>query len=116
MAIHKYDNITMTPVVMEGANKVTMEKVVGPDQGWKSHTLRVFKIEPGGCTPRHAHNWEHVNYVISGKGRLRLGDDVTDVSEKDFAFVPPNTEHQFDNPYDAPFEFICIIPNDIEYR
>ncbi|MCP4706044.1 MAG: cupin domain-containing protein, partial [candidate division Zixibacteria bacterium] len=38
-----------------------------------------------------------------------------EVSEKDYAFVPPNTEHQFSNPFDKDFEFICIVPNRGEY-
>jgi len=37
------------------------------------------------------------------------------ICEKDFAFVPPNIEHQFSNPNDEDFEFICIVPNRGEY-
>ena len=38
-----------------------------------------------------------------------------DVNERDFAFVPANIEHQYSNPYDKDFEFICIVPNRGEY-
>jgi mannose-6-phosphate isomerase-like protein (cupin superfamily) len=34
-----------------------------------------------------------------------------EIVKKDFAFVPPNTLHQFRNPYDQDLEFICIVPN-----
>jgi len=106
-----HDKIVYAPVTMDGVKGASKANVIGPEQGWAGHTLRVFRIEPGGFTPRHAHDWEHINHIISGRGRLRLGDTVHEVGEKDFAFVPPNTEHQFENPYDEVFEFICIVPN-----
>ena len=111
MAIHKYDTIALAPVDMDGVEQVSMSNVIAEAEGWKDHTLRVFRIEPGGFTPRHQHPWQHINYVIKGKGTLRLGDDVKEIGEKDFAVVPGNTEHQFQNPFDEPFEFICIVPN-----
>lgn len=111
MAIHKYNNIALDPVDMDGVEQVSMSNIIAAAEGWKDHTLRVFRIEPGGFTPRHQHPWGHINYVIKGKGTLRLGDDVEEIGAKDFAVVPGNTEHQFRNPFDEPFEFICIVPN-----
>ncbi len=95
---------------VEGAHGTFKANVIGEGQGWKSHTLRLFRLEPGGYTPRHRHAWEHVNYVISGKGTLRLGEEIHEISAGDFAFVPPDSEHQFKNPYDQQLEFICIVP------
>ena len=111
MSVEKYSNMQLTDVQMDGVRDASKANVIGPEQGWDNHTLRVFRLGPGGYTPRHQHDWEHVNHVITGRGKLRIGDEIHDLSEKDFAFVPPNTEHQFENPYDEPFEFICIVPN-----
>jgi quercetin dioxygenase-like cupin family protein len=111
MAVRKYADIKGIPVTMDGAAGVTKKVPIGKAEGWADYTLRVFKIAPGGHTPRHQHDWEHVNYVISGKGMLMLAGTEYEVVEKDFAFVPPNTPHQFRNPYDQDFEFICIVPN-----
>jgi quercetin dioxygenase-like cupin family protein len=71
----------------------------------------VFKIAPGGHLPQHQHDWERVNYIISGKGRLMMAGTGHEIVEKDFAFVPPHTLHQFRNRYDHDLEFICIVPN-----
>jgi quercetin dioxygenase-like cupin family protein len=90
---------------------VTKKVPIGKSEGWADYTLRVFKIAPGGHTPQHQHDWEHVNYVISGKGLLIMAGTEQGIGERDFAFVPPNTVHQFRNPYDQDFEFICIVPN-----
>jgi len=111
MPIIKYTDMKLHDVTMDGVKGASKANVIGPDQGWDNHTMRVFRLEPGGFTPRHQHDWEHINHVIQGRGRLRIGDTIHDLSEKDFAFVPPNTEHQFENPHSEPFEFICIVPN-----
>jgi quercetin dioxygenase-like cupin family protein len=111
MPVVKYTEMQLEDVQMDGVKDASKANVVGPEQGWENHTMRVFRLKPGGFTPRHQHDWEHINHVIKGRGKLRIGDTVHDLLEKDFAFVPPNTEHQFENPYDEPFEFICIVPN-----
>lgn len=111
MPVIKYNDIKLTEVTMPGVSRTTKANVVGGTEGWDNHTLRVFRLQPGGFTPRHQHDWEHINHVIKGRGRLRIGDTIYELEEKDFAVVPPNTEHQFENPYGDEFEFICIVPN-----
>ena len=115
MPVIKYDQIESVDVKMDGVKDVRKAVVMSEKEGWHDHTLRVFTLGPGGFTPRHSHDWEHFNYVMKGKGRLRIGDTVHDLAEKDFAVVPCNIEHQFENPYDEEFEFICIVPNRGEY-
>jgi quercetin dioxygenase-like cupin family protein len=115
MPVRKYAEIEKVKVNTADAVGVTKMVPVGKNEGWDGYTLRVFKIAPGGHTPRHTHDWEHVNYIISGKGKLFLDGKEYEMSEKDFAFVPPNALHQFQNPYDKDFEFICVVPNRGEY-
>ena len=100
MPVVKYSDIKRGDVKMDGVANTTKANVIGPPEGWEENTLRVFRIAPGGFTPHHQHDWEHVNYVIKGKGTLTIGDETFEVAEKDFALVPPNTVHQFQNPND----------------
>ena len=111
MPVIKYQQVKLTDIVMDGVKGVAKANVIGPQQGWSDYTLRVFRIHKGGFSPRHHHDWEHINYVIKGRGKLRIEQEIFDLDEKDFAFVPPNVEHQFENPYDDDFEFICIVPD-----
>jgi quercetin dioxygenase-like cupin family protein len=115
MSIRKYAEIEEIKVTAGDVVGVTKKVPIGKKEGWPDYTLRVFKITPGGHTPRHSHDWEHVNYIISGKGKLFLDGVEHEIGEKDFAYVPPNALHQFQNPYDRDFEFICIVPNKGEY-
>jgi len=111
MPVRKYAEIEEIPVTMKEALGITKKVPIGKAEGWEGHTLRVFTIAPGGHTPRHRHDWEHVNCIMSGRGRLMIDGEEHEVMEKDFALVPPNALHQFRNPYDEDFEFICIVPN-----
>ncbi len=111
MPVIKANDIRLENVGMEDVRNLTGSNVVGPNQGWKDYTMRLFRIAPDGHSPHHEHGWEHINYVVRGKGRLRIEDDVHEIEEGDYAFVPPNKKHQFSNPYDKDFEFICIVPN-----
>lgn len=111
MAVVKYSDLKRAEVKMAGVTKTTKANVIGPTEGWKENTLRVFRISSGGSTPHHQHDWEHVNYIIKGKGKLAIGENTFEVSAGDFAYVPPNAKHQFSNPHDDDFEFICIVPN-----
>jgi len=115
MPVRKYNDIKEVKVEMEGVVGTTKRVPIGKDEGWKDYVVRAIKMTPGGHSPRHKHDWEHVNYIISGKGRLTIDGNVHEVGEKDFAFVPPNSTHQFENPYDKDFEFICIVPSRGEY-
>jgi quercetin dioxygenase-like cupin family protein len=111
MPVVREQDIKLRDVSMEGVVGTSKADVIGSPQGWENHTLRVFRIGPGGNTPLHQHDWEHVNYIMQGKGTLTIGEQVNEVSHGDFALVPSNTMHQFRNPYDEDFEFICIVPN-----
>ena len=113
MAVIRQRDIEFTTVPGDDVSGVVKADVIGPARGWPDHVLRMFRIAPGGSTPHHQHAWEHVNYIISGAGRLRLGDAVHHLGPGDFAFVPPDTRHQFENPTEEPFEFICIVPQEV---
>ena len=111
MPVIKKSQVELSPLSADDVIGVSKANIIGESEGWYSHTMRLFNVQPGGHTPRHAHPWEHVNYITQGHGHLRMGGDVLDLDVGDFAFVPPNTEHQFENSSDDTFQFICIVPN-----
>jgi len=115
MPVIRHDQVNLIDISMDGADKVSKAVVIGKKEGWDGYALRVFKLGPGGFTPRHSHDWEHVNYITSGRGRLTIGSEVYELGERDFALVPPGVEHQFENPGSGDFEFICIVPERGEY-
>ncbi len=59
---------------------------------------RIFRIDPGGHTPVHAHDREHVAVVIRGKVRVDGGPYVMEAGEGSIIAVPPKIQHRFSNP------------------
>ena len=110
MTIGDYTQVTATEVTHPEAHGATMRVLLGPANGWADHVMRVFELRPGGYTPRHSHDWPHINYIISGKGSLFLDGKDNALSAGGYALVPPGEKHQFKNTSDEPFVFVCIVP------
>ena len=89
---------------------VTKQVLVGPDQGWDGHVLRMFTLDEGGYVPRHSHDWPHILYAVEGEGTLYMDGEDHPLTPGSTAFVPSNIEHQILNAGAAKFVFICIVP------
>lgn len=89
-----------------------MKVLISPKEGWEGHVMRIFELGEGGYTPRHTHPWPHINYIISGKGKLHLGGEDHDIEAGSFAYVPAGKLHQFSNKGKEKLEFICIVPEE----
>jgi quercetin dioxygenase-like cupin family protein len=112
MSIGHLDSLAGAPLAGDDLRAVVKKILVSPADGWSDHVMRVFELGPGGYTPRHAHDWFHVNYVISGDGSLFLDGVENPVTAGSYAFVPAGAEHQFRNVGEGPFRFICIVPEE----
>ena len=94
----------------EKVRHVEKRVLVGPNQSAPVFSMRKFTVGAGGCSPYHTHPWEHEVYILTGKGQVRHATGSIDVEPGDFAFVPPNEEHQFVNAGDGVLEFLCMVP------
>ena len=112
MKINTNQDIPEKPVEMEGAKDVRMKILIGTGDGSDNIIMRRFSILPGGYTPHHSHDYEHVVKVERGRG-IAIDENGVELSlgEGQSAFVPADSTHQFKNPSGEPFEFLCIIPN-----
>lgn len=115
MFIKHIDQIDKKQISGDGIKDVLKQVPVGLPEGWKDHILRVFTIQPGGHTPKHQHDWEHINYVISGVGTLEINGAKHELETGSFAVVPSNTLHQYSNQSGSDFVMICIVPSRGEY-
>ena len=109
MLIRRAERMTGQPVAMEGAEKVSMRLMVGREDGAPTFSMRHFTVEPGGHTPRHAHNYEHEVVVLRGSGTAENEGELHDIAPGDVLFVEPNRVHQFRNTGDEPLEFLCLV-------
>lgn len=103
-------------VDMEGAHKAWKQVPLSREDGAPMYSYRVFTVDPGGYTPYHQHNYEHMNYIIEGEGALvnEQGEE-NPLKAGDFALVMPNEKHQYRNKSDKdPMVMICGVPKDFE--
>ena len=91
---------------------VVKKVLVSPQEGWDGWVMRLFELGEKGYTPRHKHPWPHINYVANGEGVLHLEGVDHPVYKGSFAFVPPNSEHQFRNTGQEKLSLICIVPEE----
>ncbi len=98
------------PVDIEGAEGVRVAKLIAEKDESPTAAMRHFVIEPGGNTPWHAHDWEHVIYVLEGEGALVTDGKVTPFSAGDALLVEPDEEHNFVNRGSEPVRFLCVVP------
>jgi quercetin dioxygenase-like cupin family protein len=87
-----------------------MQVLVGPAQGDTSFALRRFIMGAGGGMPLHTNRVEHQQYVLRGRARIRVGDDVHEVAPDHTLFIPAGVPHSYEV-VEAPFEFICVVPD-----
>lgn len=112
MKINNNEEIVAAEVNMEGAKEVKMKILIGPVDGSENIIMRHFIVAPGGNTPFHQHNYEHVVKIEKNKGIAVDENGVEhEIAEGQSLFVEPNVMHQFRNPFEKDFEFLCIIPN-----
>ena len=112
MKINNNEEIVAGAVEMEGAKDVRMKMLIGPGDASENIFMRHFFVSPGGNTPYHQHNYEHVIKIENNRGIVVDENGVEhEVKKGQSLYVKPNEMHQFRNPFNEDFEFICIIPN-----
>lgn len=107
--IGKTSETELKKMYSDQVKDAAMRVLVGPEQGWESHVMRVIELGPNGYSPEHSHPWAHINYILEGEGFLMMSGEDTAVSAGSYAYVPGGTHHQFKNAADKPFKFICIV-------
>ncbi len=94
------------------AQQASMKVLVSPKEGWDNYVMRVIEVQKDGFTPKHAHPWPHINYILEGTGELSIDGVIHPVTSGSYAYVPMNALHQFKNAGEQPFKFICIVPKE----
>lgn len=100
---------------MAGAKDIYKQIPISRENGAPTFSFRVFTINPGGHTPLHQHPFEHVNYIIEGRGTMVAENGEHELKKGDFVLVLPGEKHQYRNPSPIqPVIMICAVPKEYE--
>ena len=102
------------PIAMESpeVKNAAMKALISPNEGWDGYVMRVIELGESGYSPKHTHDWPHINYVLEGNGTLHMDGKDTQVEAGSYAYVPAGTHHQYRNAGSGTFRFICIVPQE----
>ena len=77
----------------------TRDLINGKTVGAKTISLRITDVLPGQvCTPGHTHTQcEEVIFILSGKGDIKIGDEVFPMKVGDAVFLPIGVGHLIRN-------------------
>ncbi|MDX2114297.1 MAG: cupin domain-containing protein [Planctomycetota bacterium] len=109
MLIRNINEVEGKPVQMDGVKGVTMALMVGREHGAPNFSLRSFRVEAGGHSPRHSHDYEHEVFIVEGGGEVLLEGQYRSIKPGDVVFVPADQEHQF-RAGPAGLRFLCLVP------
>ena len=71
-------------------------------------SVMVVDVPPGGAVPPHSHTLEEEGYfVLDGELTLTVGEAVKRLCRADFAHVPPQTVHAYQNASQRPVRFLA---------
>ncbi len=108
MSIKHASDVPAEPVAAGAGTQ--RQVLIGPEEG-PHFALRRFIMEPGGGIPTHTNTVEHEQYVLCGRAKIGIGDQVSEVSAGDVVFIPAGTPHWYEVQGNERFEFLCAVPN-----
>ncbi len=116
MIIKSLKDVEKKSVKIEGVKNAFRQVPIGLADDSPNISFRVFTLEPGGYTPYHIHESEHVNYIISGEGAIQDEQgEMHLVNAGDFSLILPNEKHQYRNSSETDdLVFICAVMKEYE--
>ena len=94
--------------LQSGPGRDLVFKVTGEDTGGAFDYFAV-EVGPKGGPPLHVHHkQEETIQVLTGRFKVRIGDELFELDEGGFAYLPSAVPHAFLNLTDQPGEIIVV--------
>jgi quercetin dioxygenase-like cupin family protein len=95
---------------VDAGTAAQVQVLLGEADGAPGFAMRRFRMGAEGGMPLHTNRVEHEQYVLRGRAKIVVGDEVHAVGAGDVLFIPAGTPHSYEV-VEAPFEFLCMVPN-----
>lgn len=110
--VGNFNDLDKKVLTSDLVKNAAMKVLIGEKEGWDDYVMRVVELGVDGFSPKHIHEWPHINYMIEGTGVVMIDNVDHPVEAGSFSFVPGGKIHQFRNTGTKDFKFICIVPKE----
>ena len=101
-----WEDVDIQAYSKPGKGDITKRVLVGTDEGAQGISMRFFEVPPLRSSANENHSEQHQVYIVTGEGKVLLGDEWHDFSAGDVVFVPGGEQHQFRNTGDGVLRFL----------
>ena len=82
----------------------------------RNQSLAEARVPVGGSTLEHYHGrTEEIYFITSGKGKMRIGDETTEVKAGDAIAIPPGKKHKLWNTGSEVLRLLCCCAPGYEH-
>jgi mannose-6-phosphate isomerase-like protein (cupin superfamily) len=111
MKVRNYSRVERRDAFLKDKAKgVSMRVAIAEEDGAKDSIMRILEVDPEGFTPLHTHEYEHMMFVLRGKGLVTDGAKECRLEKDDVLFVPTGQAHQIRNTGDVQLVIVSVLP------
>lgn len=108
--MYTHKNVETIEVMPQKAGKgVSMQMLLSPEES-PNFAMRRFTIEAGGFMPFHTNSVEHEQYVLTGRAKVKIGEEVFEAGPGDVLLIPAGEPHSYETIGDEAYSFLCLVP------
>lgn len=110
-------NIAAVPAFTTKDGSEIRELLAHRNSSIRQQSLAEARVAVSAVTTPHYHpRTEEIYYILSGTGRMRLGDERHDVGPGDAIAIPPGMIHQIENTGSVELKFLCCCAPGYEHE
>ena len=79
-------------------------------------TVTWVDVDPGSGQRLHSHGPEQVYVVVSGREKMKVGDEERWVVEGDLIYIPPDTLHGIENLSDEVLTYVSAATPTVDWE
>lgn len=96
--------------IVAGDHTIIRETLSGlHDPAECRYSLAHARLGVGNSSAKHALKTTEVYYIVRGRGRMHIADEVAEVSPQDTIYIPPKSIQYIENIGEEELEFLCIV-------
>jgi len=109
-------NINRVPAFTTKDGSEIRELLAHRNSAIRRQSLAEARLGPGKQTTPHYHPvTEEIYYILAGRGRMQIGDEVHEVGPGDAIAIPPGCIHTIVNIGDQTLKFLCCCAPGYEH-